>query len=102
MEAAVGGYPTGVNSYYHESGWNVGEIYRNNYDSLNIDLSKYIANTFNQEIVEADWTTVGDYGGTGGQGYTISTSVSGCEIELLESEDGSDGYTRKYTIWKNW
>ena len=88
-----GGFPVGLNSYYHESGWHGEELYRANFDKLNLD-GRYINNTWNFALDESQgpgWGTVGDYGGTGGQGFIREGSVQGCTIELLQGINGANG-----------
>ena len=90
----AGGFETGKNSYYHESGYAyTQDAYKANYDKYNIGQ-------YGQEfffILDSEkgngWGETGDYGGTGGQGYTRTGIVEGCTITLVGAITGSTGWT---------
>ena len=103
-----GGFPTGINIYYHESGWgeaglngtDAENVFRNNYNSLNLGsrtwegvsyASLFPFNAQRTDAHDSRYIEAGDYGGTGGKGF-IRTSAAGCTISSVGNITGSTGY----------
>ena len=128
-EEEAGGFPAGRNSYYHEYGYEKSgtqSVFESNYNKyvtaygynikvsrsefgLTPDTIEMQPSNYNHYLNEYDqWeAAIGDYGGTGGQGYFIgypskSYSNSLYTIEQLNHQTGSIGYVPGQSISSNY